>query len=656
MDAPQECALPPALSQKELIRWPFCQEHDDSMKRRYSGPDTEHGSGFFRCGRLFLLLSGVLSGLFFVVAPAYALTVDVQALEGAILTPAMQQNIRAHLEELESLKYRMEPDLLLRRTRAQLEAALQALGYYQPVIVLIQDDDQPDRVTARVSPGEAVRVSQMQLHFLGEAGNDIAFTTLSETLPLHEGDILHHGFYEACKTAVENLAQERGYFDAKWITHEVDVSEDMRTAVLRLSFDSGLRYRFGNVEFVRSTQAAVAQGAVAQGAADPAQKEDQPAAFTTLNDKVLRPLVPFDQGDAYDAGKVLALNKSLIDSRYFDEVRVRVLREQAQDRVIPLRIELRERLPNTMGIGMGYATDVGPRGRLTWQKPWINDRGHALSGSVEVSPVRQTIEAEYSIPLTHPFEDTIRMQYGVQREDVEETDTITTKTTLGIQHQYFTPKRWQESRYLRFEREHFERGDETGSTNMILPGVTVSRTRSRGGVDPYWGEKQFYQLEFASENLFSDLSLVRFRAGGRLIRTYHDRHHIELRGDIGAVSSNQFDRVPPSMRFFAGGDQSIRGFAYKSIGPKDENGEVVGGRYLTVGSAEYQYRLHGRWRLAAFIDGGSAYDDIAEDFASGAGVGVRWLSPVGPVRLDFAWGMSDPENPFRIHFFMGPAL
>ncbi|MGB4344512.1 MAG: BamA/TamA family outer membrane protein, partial [Moraxellaceae bacterium] len=124
----------------------------------------------------------------------------------------------------------------------------------------------------------------------------------------------------------------------------------------------------------------------------------------------------------------------------------------------------------------------------------------------------------------------------------------------------------------------------------------------------------------------------------------------------GSIVTSSFDDVPVSMRFFAGGDQSVRGYDYKSISPRDELGIAVGGRNLATGSLEYNYTVYPKWRVALFTDAGSAFNSVNEPMKVGAGTGVRWVSPLGPIRLDFAWSVSEPEVDFRIHFFMGPSL
>src|SRR5690606_9543527 len=116
---------------------------------------------------------------------------------------------------------------------------------------------------------------------------------------------------------------------------------------------------------------------------------------------------------------------------------------------------------------------------------------------------------------------------------------------------------------------------------------------------------------------------------------------------------DEFSELPASLRFFAGGDQSVRGYRYNSLGPTDASGEVIGGRKLLVGSLEYEHRIRGGWSAAVFYDAGNALEDYGDSLARGAGFGVRWLSPIGQVRIDLASALSEDGNPWRLHLNIG---
>ena len=576
--------------------------------------------GAWRCVCLFALLS-----ISFSTSGAEPVRLDIQGVDGPL-----KDNATSYIGPLTTDDLKSWRDTRSRLLTAVHEA-MEAMGYYSPDVQVEQDKKGGVRVI--VASGSPVLVGRLTLVFEGEAGNDIAFTALRENLPLKEGDVFHHGKYEGLKSAVQALALERGYFDAAWSRRDVVVDPVKHRVDINLVYVSGSRFFFGPVSFVGP---------------DGAEQY-------FVRRHVLETMVPFAEGDPFEAAGILKLNKSLLDSRYFSEVRVRHQREEAVDLAIPVRVTVADEEPNDVDVGIGYSTDVETRLSLTWRRPLINDRGHGIAASSELSRVRRSFDAVYTIPWKHPIDDVVQLIYGVQRENLE--DVITYSTVVGVQRQIEKDQGWKRTYMLRWNRESSERPDgEESNADLLMPGIGLDRVRTKGGVDPYWGDRQYYQAEFASKQMLSDADFVSLRAGFRWLRTAADNHQFFLRLDGGSIVTSSFDDVPVSMRFFAGGDQSVRGYDYKSISPRDELGIAVGGRNLATGSLEYNYTVYPKWRVALFTDAGSAFNSVNEPMKVGAGTGVRWVSPLGPIRLDFAWSVSEPEVDFRIHFFMGPSL
>ncbi|STB50424.1 outer membrane protein assembly factor [Citrobacter koseri] len=193
---------------------------------------------------------------------------------------------------------------------------------------------------------------------------------------------------------------------------------------------------------------------------------------------------------------------------------------------------------------------------------------------------------------------------------------------------------------------------------LLYPGVMISRTRSRGGLMPTWGDSQRYSIDYSNTAWGSDVDFSVFQAQNVWIRSLYDRHRFVMRGNLGWIETGDFDKVPPDLRFFAGGDRSIRGYKYKSISPEDSDGNLKGASKLVTGSLEYQYNVTGKWWGAMFVDSGEAVSDIRKsDFKTGAGVGVRWQSPVGPIKLDFAVPVGDKdEHGLQFYIGLGPEL
>jgi translocation and assembly module TamA len=173
-------------------------------------------------------------------------------------------------------------------------------------------------------------------------------------------------------------------------------------------------------------------------------------------------------------------------------------------------------------------------------------------------------------------------------------------------------------------------------------------------LNPSHGHQISFGVAAAAESLLSDTDLVQLDLRGKRVDTLSERWRLLTRAEAGVTLIDSVDDLPASLRFYAGGDNSVRGYDYQSLGPLGDDGDVIGGRYLVAASAEVDYLIKDKWRLAAFVDTGNAFDDTDTELKTGAGIGARWQSPVGPVRLDFAVPLD--EDGWQIHFTLGPDL
>jgi translocation and assembly module TamA len=514
---------------------------------------------------------------------------------------------------------------------SQAEEALRALGYYSPIIdwqVTEGDEDSAARLTLTIKPGEPVRIVSRTVDIRGAAASDPAFT---DNLPVHpaEGDILNHGEYSALRDTLQTRARRRGYFDGKFLTRKLEVDPDAHTAKITLVYQSGERYRLGEVSF-----------------------EGEPY----FESKLLHEFVTFEPDTPYHADKIARLNKDLLSSGYFSGVDIDARPASAMHRVIPVRISLTRRDKRSVAVGVGFSTDVGPRFRGTWREHWINPMGHTRGAETEFSAPRQSVTAWYELPLDPPMTDLIRLTTGYQREDIENVESE--RLTLGQQWQHQLDNEWLQVLSLRWEGERYNIGDdETGTSSLLLPGISYSKLHKDSALDPSRGYRLQIDVTGTHRAVLSTVDILHVNALAKGLFTLFDNHRFLGRVQFGGVATNRFEDVPPSLRFFAGGDQSVRGYGYETLSPENDNGVPVGGRYLLVGSGEYQYQFADRWRAALFVDYGNAINDLFDPLATGVGVGLRWISPVGPLRFDVAKGL-DPEfgGGWRIHFSMGPEL
>ncbi|MBY5920901.1 autotransporter assembly complex protein TamA [Ferrimonas balearica] len=562
------------------------------------------------------------------------LELEIEGVKGALA-----RNLRAHLSPLPTSAAERASFLFTLEDKAQ--EAMQALGYYQAVFsTQIQRTDPNWTLTLTVDRGEPMRYDEVIVLIDGEARDDPAFVARLDRITIKPGDIVNHGQYESLKNDLLTLGLVRGYFDGKMGQHRLEIDRDNNLANLVLLYDSGRRYRLGEVNFWASE----------------------------LTPELLQEMVPFKPGAPYHADEVAKFTSTLLGSGYFQDVKVLPHPEQAEDGMVPIEAGLSPPPRHSIDLGVGYATDTEFRVSTTWRTPVVNRYGHSQETKAEFSKVNPKLSFDYRIPFDHPINDKLVFNASVGREEFGDIESSQYQGSFG--RRTVMGNRWIRTVSARLLYEDWTQGPQDHSAKYLMPGLSFSRTQRRGPpLDPTDGLRQFYLLEHADTVWGSDQRITRFRSQLRAVYTPIERHRLTGRVDVGINVINDEDLLglAPSLRFFAGGDQSIRGFSYQSLGPKMtvDDGEggttelLVGGRYLLVGSMEYQYYLTPSWRLAAFVDGGSAFDtneSEAIDFDASFGGGVHWISPVGPIKIEVGYGFTDPDASPMLHISIGAEL
>lgn len=561
------------------------------------------------------------------LVPSFALeAVERLQVEVTPKQSALKKNIEAYLHQLtedESTSLSALKRTVIQRTRL----ASEALGYYHTqVAVQVTDGDTPV-LKVRVERGDPVRLRSVRIEVQGEAAQLPAFA-LPDDPRLKVGARLDHSAYDDVKSMLQNQALRFGFFAAHFSQNDLLIDPQVGTADITLLFDSGPRYLLGAVHF---------------------------SEYAEIDPQLLQRLLPFAPGTPYNSALVARLSQNLQSTGYFEQVRVDAVGTAKGPLEIPVEVSLKPIKPRTLSVGLGFSTDVGPRGRLGWERHRVNSRGHKLGFDSEISQPRQNVSTWYQIPLSAPLTDYLRVSSGYQREELVDADSRL--INLGVQWHARLPSEWLRVVSLRWEQEtyNFGSGAEDGRSSFLMPGIGYSVLRSDSPLDPSQGHRLQWDVRGAKQDLLADADVVHISALARGLVTLAHKHRFLGRVQIGAIGTNDYSAVPPSLRFFAGGDQSVRGYDYQTLSPRDRQGNREGGRYMFAGSLEYQYSLAERWRVAAFVDQGNAFNNVTDKMKTGAGLGLRWVSPVGPLRLDLARAF-DENKGWRIHFSMGPEL
>ncbi|KQQ63506.1 hypothetical protein ASF66_03925 [Pseudomonas sp. Leaf129] len=572
--------------------------------------------------------SGRLAGsLALLVASMAAQAQSVLDVRVNPANPALKSNVEGYIGSLGD----RDGEALLRFSRGaeeQAQKAAQALGYYQARVTSEVQPGETPRLLLRIEPGEPVHLRNVMVRVEGPAADLKAFR-VPRSSELAPGAVLNHGQYENAKQLIQNQASRYGFFSGTFSKQRLAVDPRAGVADVELVYNSGPRFKLGKVSF--------------QG-------------DTPFDEELLQRMVPFKEDTAYDSELIAELNQALQSSGYFEGVRVDAAPTAASERVIPVDVQLTTRKPRTMGLGLGYSTDVGPRGKANWTRHWVNPQGHSYGAELELSAPRQNVGLWYDIPLDPPLTDKLRWAGGYQYEELADTDSLSKLLTFGPEWHSKLPGGWQRVISLKWQREEYRLGDDTGLSTLLMPGISYTYLKSDNKVDPHNGYRVQFDAQVAKEGVLSDTNLLHGNVMLKGLTTVAQNHRLLGRVQLGGNATNGYKSVPPSLRFFAGGDQSVRGYDYQTLSPENSDGDRIGGRYMVAGSVEYQYSIAEKWRVATFIDKGNSFNDLKfADLKTGIGVGVRWVSPVGPIRLDLAHAMDD-DGGVRLHFSMGPEL
>lgn len=513
----------------------------------------------------------------------------------------------------------------LPRIRQQVVRAARALGYYQ-LRHRVSGNRLEDcwQINIEVEPGAPVVVSEVQINV---SENESFFSSVLQQPPLQPGQKLNQANYERIKGQLNSLAVEQGFFDARILDSELQLDLVENTALARVEFAPGDRYRIGPVR-VRGHE--------------------------VLGADFINRYIDVETGDYFSSSALLEIRQALTESLYFSNVLISPLHEQAEDRRVPLEVNLTMRARRAYTLGGGATTDIGPRVRADYQNRYLNAQGHRFSVNSSVSPVQQQLDFGYEVPLADPRTQLMQFSLGVRGEDVDAFETRTDK--LGAKYTFIDRFGWRRDYSLNFQHDEYRLNQsEKESSDLLIPGISFTRTRADDTLYPTRGWRLFAELKGAHNALISTETFLQLNVVGKLIQSIGPGR-ILLKMEAGSTLVDDVLDLPVSLQYFTGGDQSIRGYKYQSLGPINEAGEVIGGKHLLTAGVEYDFNILPNWKLAIFADGGNSFNNISEvKFKTSAGLGVRWMSPIGPIRLDLARALDDSED-FRIHITMGPDL
>ena len=566
------------------------------------------------------------------IAAALALLATRNAIADVEITGVEEPvaaNVLAYLdlddEPCDAPSWRVEQ--IYRSAPQRIRDALQAFGYYEPGIAPGLDFAETCwHARFAITAGEPVRVRSLDVLLTGEAERDAPFPAALAQAGLASGAALNHGAYEQLKRRWSDLARERGYADAQFAVARIDVYPEERVADIALHFDSGVRYAFGHTELTQDV----------------------------LTEALVSSYLDFTEGEPYDAQQIADVYARLANSGYFRTIDVRPLQADSATRTIPIAVALTSAARTQTSYGVGFQTDTGPRFRFGRNNRRFNDRGHQFGVNLQLSAVISQVATTYRLPLRSSRSEWLSFDAGVEREDTETSESE--RLEIGARRVHERYGDWTRTEMLSLRVEDFAVAEQVGRSRLLMPGISWLRIRGDNEIRPTKGSRLALEVRGANDGVVSDTSFLQTIAQGKWIWSLSSGQRFLVRGQLGTTAKDTFAELPASVRFFAGGDNSVRGYAFEALGPVDADGDVIGGSSLATGSFEFEQPLRERWSLAFFVDAGNAFEGSDIDAKTSAGIGGRWMSPLGPVRIDLARPLDDDVDDWRFHVSLGPDL
>ena len=533
---------------------------------------------------------------------------------------------------LNLVRWQNDPQMSLEQMRRLADEAVREArevaateGYFSPhVAVTIDESVQPPVVRLTVEPGARSAVADVDLRFSGPATEDpraaAIFKRVRESWLLRRGEPFRQAEWDAAKRrAVRELSAYR-YAAARVADSQALVDPQSQRVSLTVELASGPPYRFGELRVLGTRRYA---------------------------DALVENLSPFRPGDDYDRDKLLLYQRRLLESRYFVSVQADVDAQEARPDAALVRVAVIEAPRHDLETGISYSTDSGPRLELRYADQDVAKTAWRFRSALRLDQKMPTLQFDFDSP---PRPGGRCNSFFARARATDIQNERTTEFAAGAAHNWgaeLTPSsvlvstHWEEQRVA---------GDVTDNRRAVYFGHRRILRRTDDFVSPREGYLGMLEIGGAPRALASR-EFLRAVISGSFFFPVGRSGDLLVRGQAGQVLASSRDGIPTSFLFRVGGDQTVRGYAFESLGVR-QGEAVVGGRRMVVGSAEYTHWVGESWGIATFIDAGNAWDDadIAR-VAVGYGAGARFRTPIGPIRADLAYGKDTGE--LRLHFSVG---
>jgi translocation and assembly module TamA len=488
-----------------------------------------------------------------------------------------------------------------------------------------------------------VLVANIDVRVDGPGESDPLFQRILQHLPLHDGDRLSHGAYESIKTDLQRTAATYGYLEARLIRNELVVDPPNHKANIALELDTGERYYFGATSI----------------------RQD------VVSEALVRRYLRYHEGEPFDLTQVLRTQFALDDSQYFSNLEVLPGDPDRSTHIVPVNIHADPSRRHRYSFGAGYATDTGPRGTFGYEDRRINTRGHSFSVEVQAAQVtKYRLQTRYNVPIGDPAVEKLTLGATVEQRQLADVTTHTLSVGPSITE---VTGSWQHVWLLSAMRttSDLPLGAEllpgAHTDRLLVPAVNLASVPKGYLGEALFEHPFFAELRGSHSSLGSDSNFIQLHLQAERVFRLGRKWHLLLRDEVGASLVSGFSQLPTVFRFFAGGDNSVRGFAYNDLSPieavctqspnglfaRNPDGSCksiagyikVGGKNVITGTVEVIRELPNNLGIAGFFDYGNAFDRFGTRLQYSVGVGLRVRLPVLTLGIDIAEPLTEPCSP-----------
>jgi translocation and assembly module TamA len=515
-------------------------------------------------------------------------------------------------------------------TPGQMRELLATEGYFSPSIQA-RLERQGDSWAARfdVEPGPQATVETVDIRFTGAIANgpqaDVPrMERLRRRWSLAAGDAFRQAAWSGAKSALLKSLLNRDFPAAAISTSEARVDPQRNSVTLMVEVDSGPQFTFGEL---------------------------QVHGLERYSRERIDSLNPIQPGDAYSQEKLNELQSRLDDTGYFRSAFATVEVDPAHPERVPIRLDLSENQRKRLSLGVGFSTDTGARAQVKWLDRHFLQRDWRLESELRIDRETGLLAGDVFLPALQRGLPGWLPSFGTHFERTTSAGEVDDKLRGGAR--LASPDKQDEQAFALAYLADRQRiaGLPVNNRQALIASFTYTRRRVDNLISPRRGYVASVELGAGARGIVNQDNIVRVVTRGTWLLPLGPRWLSVLRGQVGQVFGGDRSTVPGDLLFRTGGDQSVRGYGYNTLGVP-QNGAIVGGAVTAVASAELVYRVTPAWGAAVFTDAGNAADSWREfHFARGTGVGARWRSPIGPVNLDLAFG-HETRKP-RLHFSLG---